>query len=302
VRHYSEDSIAGPLDVLEGDSVRIAVLRHGAEMVSLQARDASGGWRSFLYRNGEVHKPAEGWGNHATLMGYFLHRLVDERSTYRGHEIHAGNHGFLRHFNFAAPAFDEDSLVYSVPANEVPPEAYPFPVGPKIAYRFTGPKLSINFRFTNEMADKPAHVSFGLHPGFGVSSIDSFCLNFPAGKYVRHFAPGNFLDGRTEVIDHPGGECPFPRGELPGSFLIELSQVPEPIFTLEDSGRRVRLDFSGVPYMTLWSDLGPFICVEPCWGLPDHLPPRPFDEKLGIQVIPAGGTLEAGLSLTAECL
>ena len=33
-------------------------------------------------------------------MGYFLHRLKDERSLYRGQEIRGGTHSFLRHKNF----------------------------------------------------------------------------------------------------------------------------------------------------------------------------------------------------------
>ena len=46
---------------------------------------------------------------------------------------------------------------------------------------------------------------------------------------------------------------------------------------------RVALDLTGVPYMTLWSDGGPFLCVEPCWGLTDHDEQRAFEDKEGIQ-------------------
>jgi len=49
--------------------------------------------------------------------------------------------------------------------------------------------------------------------------------------------------------------------------------------------------------MTLWSDLGPFLCIEPCWGLPDSNPQKPFEEKIGIQHIPAGGTLDASFTI-----
>ena len=35
------------------------------------------------------------------------------------------------------------------------------------------------------------------------------------------------------------------------------------IFRDPPSGRRVALDFAGVPYLTLWSDGGAFLCVEP---------------------------------------
>ena len=41
-------------------------------------------------------RPAKGWANHATVMGYFLHRIKDERTLYRGQEIRGGTHSFLR--------------------------------------------------------------------------------------------------------------------------------------------------------------------------------------------------------------
>ena len=51
------------------------------------------------------------------------------------------------------------------------------------------------------------------------------------------------------------------------------------------------LDLTGVPYVTLWSDGGPFLCVEPCWGLTDHHQQRAFEDKQGIQTISPGGEL-----------
>ena len=90
---------------------------------------------------------------------------------------------------------------------------------------------------------------------------------------------------------------PFSKTELPGSILLELVDVPRPQFSYVDppSGRWVTLDLTGVPYMTLWSDGGPFLCVEPCWGLPDHHEQRAFEQKEGIQTIPPGGELRASL-------
>ena len=81
--------------------------------------------------------------------------------------------------------------------------------------------------------------------------------------------------------------------ELPDTFLIEPLEVDEPVVRLRDlvTAREVEVDLSDAPYFALWSDLNPFVCVEPCWGLPDHQQQEPFEKKLGIQVIPAGGTL-----------
>lgn len=292
------------LDVLENDGLRIAVNRAGAELTSLARQDGTGGWQGFLYRDGETAAPATGWGNHATVMGYFLHRLWKEQSVYRGREIRGGNHGFLRHFLFDPPEVRGASLLYRVPAAKVPPDAYPLRVSLELSYALSQGGVRVEFAFTNEESELDAHLSFGLHPGFAVSSIPSCRLLLPAGTYVRHFAPGNFLNGETEEIVFAGGEMPFSKDKLPDSYLLGLEGVPDRVFTLEDSdsGHRVVLDFSEVPFLTLWSDMSPFFCVEPCWGLPDSNPPTAFENKPGIQVIPPGGSLKRGFTIQPSYL
>lgn len=291
------------LDILsdEDKGIRIGINRIGAEMVALSKRRDDGTWRGFLYRDGDVRLPDEGWTNHATVMGYFIHRLWKERSMYRGREIRGGNHGFIRHHVFDAPVRDREhpgSLIYRLPGTQVPGDAYPLEVGMELTYRLLDHGVRIEFAFFND-ADTSAHLSFGLHPGFGVKNLDTCRVIFPPGTYRRLMAPGNFLNGEEQTLEFEGGEMPFSKSELPGSFLLDLRGVLARNFTLEDpeSGRRVDLDFSEVPYLTIWSDLNPFVCIEPCWGMPDSNPQRPFEEKVGIQVIPPLGTLRRGCSI-----
>src|ERR1700686_5917961 len=86
------------LDILtdEENGLRIIVSRPGAELISPARANEAGEWIGFLYRDNDLTAPAQGWANHATVMGYYLHRLKDGRSLYRGREIKGGTHGFLR--------------------------------------------------------------------------------------------------------------------------------------------------------------------------------------------------------------
>ncbi len=303
-----ESDAFGTYDVLEDATVgvRLRIRREGAEMMSLARLDASGAWHGFLYRDNETNPPATGWANHATVMGYYIHRLVNQESIYRGSVIRGGNHGFLRSFAFLAPTFHpiERSLTYEVPAAAIPEDAYPLPVALQFIYRLDGPTVRVEFHFQNADAALPAHVSFGLHPGFAISSLENAEVLLPGGTYVRHWAPGNFLDGRCESITFDGGPMPFDKHALPDSFLVGLDQVPDRTFVLRDAGigHEIVFDFAEVPYLTLWSDADSMICIEPCWGLPDSVPQKPFDQKDGIQVIPPGGTLVASCGLTATLL
>ena len=124
----------------------------------------------------------------------------------------------------------------------------------------------------------------------------------PRGCYRRHFSPGNYLSGETRDIEFAGGEMPFSKTDLPGSVILELVDVPRREFSFVDppSGRWVIVDLTDVPYLTLWSDGGPFLCIEPCWGLTDHHEQRAFEDKEGIQIIAAGGELRASFGMTPQ--
>jgi galactose mutarotase-like enzyme len=290
------------LDILENAGLRVIVSRTGAELISLARPDESGAWRGFLWRDDNLSAPAAGWANHATVMGYYLHRLKDQRTSYRGSEIRGGTHGFLRTKIWRLVDCDPTAgaLTYQITPADFTPSEYPLRVSLALTYAIRGENVEVDFRFTNHEPELAAHVSFGLHPGFAATSFDSFQFRMPAGTYRRYFSPENFLSGETQEIRFVGGEMPFEREKLPGSYILEFVDVPDRHFTFVDppSGRVVELNLRDVPYLTLWSDGGNFLCVEPCWGLTDHHQQRPFEEKAGIQRIAPGGLLRAGFSMT----
>jgi galactose mutarotase-like enzyme len=306
--HSEEDRDGRHLDVLidEENGLRMVVSRLGAELISLARLNEAGNWIGFLYRDDNVSAPSKGWANHATVMGYYIHRLKNGRSLYRGHEIKGGTHGFLRsktwHFAGSSTEGSGASLGYQITPEDFSPSEYPLKVSVDLTYNIDNNTVTVIFEFRNHEPEMTAHVSFGLHPGFGATSFESFRLQMPRGCYRRYLAPGNFLSGQTRDIEFAGGEMPFSKTELPGAILLELVDVQRPQFSYVDppSGRWVTVDLTGVPYMTLWSDGGPFVCVEPCWGLPDHHDQRAFERKEGIQSIPPGGELRGTFKMTPQ--
>lgn len=305
--HTEEKRENQHLDVLtdEENGLRIVVSRLGAELVSLARINEAGTWTGFLYRDDDLSTPSQGWANHATVMGYYLHRLKNGRSLYRGRELKGGNHGFLRSKTWRlieASVDNNASLKYQITPEDFSASEYPLKVGVELTYNIDSNKLSVLFEFQNNEPELAAHVAFGLHPGFGAASFESFRLQMPRGCYRRYFSPGNLLSGETRDFEFSGGEMPFARNELPGSFILELVDVPRRQFSYVDppSGRWVTLDLSGVPYLTLWSDGGPFLCIEPCWGLTDHHEQRAFENKQGIQIIPPHGELRASFSMAPQ--
>src|SRR5205814_6698780 len=130
VSHSEEKREDQQLDVLtdEDNGLRIIVSRLGAELISLARINEAGKWTGFLYRDNDLSTPTQGWANHATVMGYYLHRLKDGRSLYRGREIKGGNHGLLRsktlHFAGTSLPVSVASLEYRITPNDSSSDEY----------------------------------------------------------------------------------------------------------------------------------------------------------------------------------
>ncbi len=287
------------LDVLtdKENGLRIVVSRLGAELVSLSRINEAGQWTGFLYRDNDLSTRPQGWANHATVMGYYLHRLKDGHSFYRGREIKGGNHGFLRskiwHLAESSIEGSGASLKYQITPQDFSSSEYPLKVSVNLTYSLDTNRVDVLFEFHNHEPELTAHVAFGLHPGFAATSFESFHLQMPQGVY---------LSGETRDIEFAGGEMPFSKKELPGSIILELVDVRRRNFSYVDppSGRWVTLDLTGVPYVTLWADGGPFVCIEPCWGLTDHHEQRRFEDKQGIQAISPRGKLRGSFSMAPQ--
>src|SRR5437773_12145235 len=86
------------LDTLtdEENGLRIVVSRLGAELISVARINEAGEWTGFLYRDNDLSMPYQGWANHATVMGYYLHGLKNGCSLYRGRVLKGANHVFRR--------------------------------------------------------------------------------------------------------------------------------------------------------------------------------------------------------------
>ena len=173
------------LDVLtdEENGLRIVVSRFGAELISMARISEAGNWIGFLYRDSDLSVPDHGWANHATVMGYYLHRLKNGRSLYRGREIKGGNHGFLRTKTWRLIESSTEgsgaSLKYQITPDDFSPSEYPLKVSVDLTYQIDVNGVDVIFEFRNHELELTAHVSFGLHPGFGATSFESFHLQMP---------------------------------------------------------------------------------------------------------------------------
>src|SRR5947209_19118214 len=138
------------LDVLTDDAngLRLIVSRLGAELISVTRRNSAGKWIGFLNRDNEIGKPESGWANHATVMGYYLHRIKNERSVYRGQEIRGGTHSFLRgKIWHRVESTGDNELVYRITPADFSATEYPLKVSLDLTYRIENRQIVVTFVF-----------------------------------------------------------------------------------------------------------------------------------------------------------
>ncbi len=99
-------------------------------------RDCGAGRRVGESRHGDGLFPAPASGRNS--------RSIADRS------FAAENHGFLRHFAFAAPEVRERASSTVSRRLQVPPEAYPLRVALELRYELSESGLRVEFAFTNE--------------------------------------------------------------------------------------------------------------------------------------------------------
>src|SRR6266705_7066299 len=155
VSHCEDQRGDRHFDILtdEEHGLRIIVSRLGAELPSLARMNEAGEWTGFLYRDNDMSAPSQGWANHATVMGYYLHRLKNGRSLYRGREIKGGTHGFLlsKTWHFVEFAIGESaSLKYRITPEDFSATEYPLKVSLDLSYQIDIDKVSVLFVFRNE--------------------------------------------------------------------------------------------------------------------------------------------------------
>src|SRR6266566_1862431 len=124
-----------------------------AEIVGMrfEQRSFEQAWHGYLYRDGDFSAPPDGWKNHATVMGYYIHRLLGERSLYEGEEIRGGNHSFLRTKQFSDPEVilnDRGATVhFHLPSDRIEKSEYPRKVDFSLDYCLTAECLEVRFSF-----------------------------------------------------------------------------------------------------------------------------------------------------------
>lgn len=254
---------------LENDFLRVAIDPLGAELKSVQ----------------DVNKPYEylwqglkpNWGRTAPVLFPIIGSLKDKTYYYKNQAYTMGQHGIARDLVFSCQHLEGDypTVQFTLEASEATRANYPFDFILEIAYTLKDRVLSVSYRVTNPSTSEVLLFSIGGHPGFNADLLNNACELVFEVPEILNSERVNTQNGLIERTLRPIVDRTDALRLSPSVFdqdALIFSNLKSRYITLVNgtSQRSVSMSLVGVPKLGIWSDKGPFVCLEPWWGIADY--------------------------------
>lgn len=262
---------------LKNDFLSVAIDPVGAELKSIA--DLNNPYE-YLWQGEAPH-----WRRTAPVLFPIVGALKDKTYYYNGVAYTMGQHGLARDKVFSLvsaqpegmwPAEELPAAVFELVADEETKAIYPFDFKLQIGYTLKDRVLSVTYRVENCSEAEPMFFSIGGHPGFNAELSEGTCelvfegpeilnsekLDLSQGLIERRLRPivdqAESLRLSPSVFDHDA----LIFGGLKSRYVMLVNGK---------SKRSVSMSLVGVPKLGIWSDKGPFVCLEPWWGIADYV-------------------------------
>lgn len=302
---------------LENDMLKVEVKSLGAELESVQKKQADGSWQEYMWEANPAY-----WGKTSPILFPFIGKLQDAQYRYQGKSFSAEKHGFARDMEFALVKNEKEELILELESTEETLSVYPFPFVLQVAYRLKENSVTVQWCVKNT-GGETMYFSLGGHPAFAcppkktgqVNGKRTECRirlygiaeegqNKEEGKVISdeiNLSDG-LITGRKIPVTLQAGELAVTEHLFDQDALVLAEQGVKAVGFLDKDGREyVRME-SNCPVWGIWSvadSNASYICIEPWWGICDSmgyggtLEERPFTNS-----VEAGKSREDGYQIT----
>lgn len=242
------------------------------------------------------------WPDRAPLLFPFIARLKNETYTINGASYHMPIHGFANAKRFAAARQGAQRIDFVLESDADTRSCYPFDFTLTVRYALDGARLTKTFTVENRSATAMLY-ELGGHDGWRTAlapgeRMADYYVEFPgcAVLRARNSDESLMLLDETRPVALDAGRLFLTEHVFAQDALI-LENLPCTAVTLGSvrSGHGVTLDFTGFPYLGVWSRYGcgetNYVCLEPWSALPDGaFLGTELSEKIGVRTLAPGGT------------
>lgn len=259
------------LYTLKNEKLTVTLSDLGAEIVSVVCTDGC----EYIWQGDPKY-----WTGRAPLMFPICGRLIDGKYTYgkKTYEM-SSTHGFARSSTFEAEQKDDDTVCFSLSANEETKACYPFDFTLTVEYRLQENRLDCSVTVKNPDGQTVLPATVGFHPGFNVpldgdGNFEDWYLEF-----ANECSPDEILMNEKCFLTGIRRAYPLEKGkvlplrhslfDIDGVFMSNLDRTVT--LRSDRSERFVRINFEDLRYLGIWhaprTD-APYVCIEPWCGLP----------------------------------
>ena len=253
--------------------LKIQTKKSGAELISIQynGKEMLFQGAKVLDSNGNIY-----WKRQAPILFPIVGQLKNSQTQIEDKIYEMSQHGFARDMDFEEISKTENKHHYMLKYNEGTIKKYPYKFELHVIYEIIGDTLTVTYKVKN-IDDKIIYFGLGGHPAFN--------CDYSNGEYEIVFSENEdkivFLKLKNGLIDTEKAQNVLQDNKIylkedtfdnDAVIMKNLKSNKVVLQNHETNQKILELDFTGFPYLALWSKKGaPFVCIEPWQNMADRI-------------------------------
>lgn len=280
--------------------LKIQSKKAGAELTSIQynGKEMLFQGAKVLDSNGNIY-----WKRQAPILFPIVGQLKNSQTQIEDKTYEMSQHGFARDMDFEEISKTENEHHYMLKYNEETLKKYPYKFELHVIYEIIGDTLIVTYKVKN-IDDKTIYFGLGGHPAFN--------CNYSSGEYEIAFLENEdkieFLKLKNGLIDTEKTENILQDNKIylkedtfdNDAIIMKNIKSNKVVLQNHETNQKIlEFDFTGFPYLALWSKKGaPFVCIEPWQNTADRIDSTQiYKDKEGIIELPKDKEFECKYSI-----
>ena len=236
------------------------------------------------------------WSKKSPVLFPIVGGLRNNTYTFEGKSYQLNRHGFAREKDFEVTAQSDNSITFTLSADEETLQAYPFHFRFSVIYLLVQNNLQVTYEVINTGNDK-MYFSVGAHPAFTVPLVggnafkDHYLLfsdHETVGKWP--LSPEGLIETASVSLLENENRLPLTKELFYGDALVLKGLKSNSISILNHKNDHgLKFSYTNFPFMGIWSFKdADFVCIEPWCGIADSVNASgAITEKEGINILSA---------------
>ncbi len=253
--------------------LKIQTKKSGAELTSIQydGKEMLFQGAQVLDKNGNVF-----WKRQAPILFPIVGQIKNSTTQIEDKTYEMSQHGFARDMDFEEISKTENEHHYVLKYNQETLKKYPYKFELHVIYEVNENTLTVTYQVKN-IDNKTIYFGLGGHPAFNCDySNDEYEIIFSEKEEKIEF-----LKLKDGLIDTEKAENILKDNKIclkedtfdNDAVIMKNIKSNKVILKNHKINQKIlEFDFSGFPYLALWSKKGaPFVCIEPWQNTADRI-------------------------------